>query len=154
MDQGEIYEDGTPEQIFENPQRERTKQFIRRLKVFTASIESRDFDFLGMIGQIEEYGRRHLIPQKIIYRFQEVFEELCVQILLPQLPDEVSIQITAEYSQEDACMQLRVRYNGAEFDPADCKNTTALKLVNYASKKMEHIGYEDGMNTVVLEIGE
>ncbi len=154
MDQGEIYEDGTPEQIFENPQRERTKQFIRRLKVFTASIETRDFDFIGMIGLIEEYGRRHLIPQKIIYRFQEVFEELCVQILLPILPDEVCIQITAEYSQEEARMSLRVRYNGNRFDPADSDNATALKLIKHASSKMEYVGYEDGMNTVVLDIKE
>lgn len=154
MDQGEIYEDGTPEQIFENPQRERTKQFIRRLKVFTASIETRDFDFIGMIGRIEEYGRRHLIPQKIIYRFQEVFEELCVQILLPILPDEVCIQITAEYSQEEARMSLRVRYNGSEFDPSNCTNSTALKLVKHASSKMEYVGYEDGMNTILLDIKE
>lgn len=154
MDQGEIYEDGTPKQIFENPQRERTKQFIRRLKVFTASIETRDFDFIGMIGRIEEYGRRHLIPQKIIYRFQEVFEELCVQILLPILPDEVCIQLTAEYSQEEACMSLRVRYNGAEFNPSDSDNLTAMKLIKHASSKIEYVGYEDGMNTVVLDIKE
>ena len=156
MDQGEIYEDGTPEQIFEHPRRERTRQFIHRLKVFTASINSRDFDFIGMNSQIEEYGRRHLIPQKIIYHFQEIFEELCVQILLPVLPEEVSIQLTAAYSQEESCIQLQVRYNGSAFDPADCDNPTALALVKYASKKLEYLGYsaEDGMNTVVLTIEE
>ena len=33
MDQGEIYEDGTPEQIFEHPQRELTRHFIMRTKL-------------------------------------------------------------------------------------------------------------------------
>lgn len=156
MDQGEIYEDGTPEQIFEHPRRERTKQFIQRLKVFTASIDSRDFDFIGMNSRIEEYGRRHLIPQKIIYRFQEIFEELCVQILLPLLPEEVSVQMTAAYSQEQSCMQLKVQYNGPAFDPVDSDNTTALALVRHASVKMEYLGYSgaEGTNTVVLEIEE
>ena len=33
MDEGGVYEDGSPEQIFDNPQKERTRQFIRHLKV-------------------------------------------------------------------------------------------------------------------------
>ena len=45
MDEGVIYEDGTPKQIFENPQREKTRMFIKRLKVFKYDINSRDFDF-------------------------------------------------------------------------------------------------------------
>ena len=30
MDEGEIYEDGTPDQIFGNPQSEKTKDFLAR----------------------------------------------------------------------------------------------------------------------------
>ena len=32
MDQGVVYEEGTPEQIFENPQKERTRIFINRIR--------------------------------------------------------------------------------------------------------------------------
>ena len=156
MDQGEIYEDGTPEQIFEHPQRERTRQFIRRLKVFTTSIASKDFDFIGTIGRIEEFGRRHMIPQKMVYHLQEVFEELCVQILLPVLPEQISMNITAEYSEEDAAIQMKVLYNGGPFDPEDCGNEPALALVKYASEQFAYLGYSqtEGMNTVRLTIGE
>lgn len=31
---------------------------------------------------------------------------------------------------------------------------TAMKLVKHTSSKMEYVGYEDGMNTVVLDIKE
>jgi ABC-type polar amino acid transport system ATPase subunit len=31
MDQGVIVEDGPPEQIFENPREERTRQFLRQI---------------------------------------------------------------------------------------------------------------------------
>ena len=48
MDEGGIYEDGTPEQVFDNPIREKTRRFIRHLKVLELNIESRDYDFLGM----------------------------------------------------------------------------------------------------------
>ena len=53
MDEGGIYEDGSPEQIFDHPQRENTRRFVRRLKVLALNIESRDYDFLGMAGEIE-----------------------------------------------------------------------------------------------------
>lgn len=33
MDDGGVYEDGTPEEIFDNPKKERTIRFIRQLKV-------------------------------------------------------------------------------------------------------------------------
>ena len=32
MDQGEVYEDGPPEQIFDNPQRDATKEFLARFR--------------------------------------------------------------------------------------------------------------------------
>ena len=38
MDEGGIYEDGTPEQIFEHPQRENTRRFIEKLKVLELNI--------------------------------------------------------------------------------------------------------------------
>ena len=79
MDQGGIYEDGAPEQIFDNPQKERTRQFIRHLKVLEYSVTSRDFDFIGLNTQIEEFGRKHRVSQRTIYNLQSYIEEMCVQ---------------------------------------------------------------------------
>ena len=75
MDEGGIYEDGTPEQIFEHPQRENTRRFIQKLKVLELAIESRDYDFLGMAGQIEAYCNKNQIPSKTAGRIQLAFEE-------------------------------------------------------------------------------
>ena len=52
-----IKADGTPEQIFDHPEKENTRRFIRRLKVLELEIPNRDYDFLGMTGQISEYSR-------------------------------------------------------------------------------------------------
>ena len=97
-----------------------------------------------------------MIPQKMVYHLQEVFEELCVQILLPVLPEQISMNITAEYSEEDAAIQMKVLYNGGPFDPEDCGNEPALALVKYASEQFAYLGYSqtEGMNTVRLTIGE
>jgi amino acid ABC transporter ATP-binding protein, PAAT family (TC 3.A.1.3.-) len=59
MDEGGICEDGTPEQIFDHPQRENTRRFVRRLKVLELNIESRDYDFPGHGGR-----DRYLVQQE------------------------------------------------------------------------------------------
>jgi polar amino acid transport system ATP-binding protein len=35
MEEGTIYEEGTPEQIFESPKRERTRVFLKQLHMLT-----------------------------------------------------------------------------------------------------------------------
>ena len=96
MDQGGIYEDGTPEQIFDNPQKELTRQFIRHLKVLEYQINSNNFDFIGFNTKIEEFGRKHRISQQTIYNLQSYIEEMCVQIILPKMKDLFEILVTIE----------------------------------------------------------
>ena len=46
MDEGGIYEDGTPDQIFNHPQKEKTRIFIKRLKQLPIEIKNGNFDFI------------------------------------------------------------------------------------------------------------
>src|SRR5574344_2934222 len=52
MDQGEIYEQGTPDEIFDNPKRERTRQFINRILCFEYKILNTDYDLYGIQGSV------------------------------------------------------------------------------------------------------
>jgi polar amino acid transport system ATP-binding protein len=138
MDQGGIYEDGPPEQIFVNPQKERTRQFIRHLKVLEYPITSKNFDFIGFNTQIEEFGRKHRVSQKSIYNLQAYIEEMCVQIILPQMKDSFEMLVTIEYSEELNDADVVIRYNGKSFDPMQTENDLSLLL---AKKVTESISY-------------
>ena len=138
MDQGGIYEDGPPEQIFDNPQKERTRQFIRQLKVLEYPITSKGFDFIGLNTQIEEFGRKHRISQRSIYNIQAYIEEMCVQIILPQLDDDFEMLITIEYSEEHDDADVVIRYDGEAFDPTQTDNNLSLLLAKNAT---DHIIY-------------
>ena len=138
MDQGGVYEDGSPEQIFDHPQKERTRQFIRHLKVFEYSITSKDFDFIGLNTQIEEFGRKHRLSQRTIYNIQAYVEEMCVQIILPKMADTFEIQITIEYSEKLDDADVVIRYDGEAFDPTKADNDLSLLL---AKKATENIIY-------------
>ena len=136
MDEGGIYEDGTPEQIFEHPLKERTRQFIRHLKVLEYPISSRDFDFIGMNTQIEEFGRKHRISQRTIYRMQAYVEEMCVQILLPQMKDLFDMLVTIEYSEENDEAVVVIRYGGEALDPTKTDNELSLLLAKKATAEI------------------
>lgn len=136
MDQGGIYEDGPPEQIFDNPQKERTRQFIRHLKVLEYSITSKDFDFIGFNTQIEEFGRKHRVSQRTIYNIQSYLEEMCVQIILPQMQNTFKMSITIEYSEEKDSADVVIRYSGESFDPMQTDNELSLLLAQKAAENI------------------
>lgn len=154
MDEGGVYEDGPPQQIFDNPQREKTIRFIKHIKVFEKLITSKDFDFIGFNTSLEEFGRRSQISQKAIYRAQSVFEELGVQIILPQLPEDFALSVVAEYSQDEETVTMQLKYSGEPFDPATSDNTLSLKLAENASQSMEHIRIQEDRftNCVTVKI--
>jgi len=144
MDQGGIYEDGPPEQIFDNPQKELTKRFIHILKVLEINIYGRDFDFLDAGSQIDRYCMQSNIPPGIKYRIRLVFEELTQQILLPAL-EEPRIRINVEYSAKSKKAAFTALYNGDHFDPADSENDLSYTVLKSMTGDLNYTAYdEDG----------
>lgn len=137
MAEGGIYEDGTPEQIFDHPQKEITRRFIRRLKVFEAAVESHDFDFIGLIGGLEAYGYKNRISPKTVHRIQSLFEELCEEILLPVL-DDPKILFTVEYDEKESTVTAIVLYNGEPFNPQDTENILSWKILQRDVETVEY----------------
>ena len=141
MDDGEIYEDGTPEQIFDNPRRELTRRFIRRIKVLEIDDSSRDFP--GACSRIAHYCARNRIPPKTEMRIQLVFEELVHQLLMTELGKR-EIRFQAEYSETDGSAAIIVDYNGEPFDPETVKNELSLTLVRNAVSDLHDGPAKDG----------
>jgi len=75
MDQGIIYEDGTPEQIFDNPQKQRTKDFINRVRTQSLHIDDEHTDFFGIDTQAEQfcykYGFSRNVKDKVMHLREE-----------------------------------------------------------------------------------
>jgi polar amino acid transport system substrate-binding protein len=65
MYDGYIHEDGSPEQIFENPVHSATKAFIQRIRKEVFEIGSPDFDFLGMHSTMGAFCHKYGIAEKL-----------------------------------------------------------------------------------------
>ncbi|MBR3106676.1 MAG: amino acid ABC transporter ATP-binding protein, partial [Clostridia bacterium] len=137
MDEGGIYEDGSPEQIFDHPQRENTRRFIRKLKVLELNIENKDYDFLGMAGEIEQYCNKNQIPYKTAHRVRLAFEELVQQMLIPTLA-QPDIQTVIEYSEAEESAVLTVRYSGPAFDLTKKGDELSLRVLQSAVADMAY----------------
>ena len=111
MDQGGIYEDGTPQQIFEHPQKERTRNFIYRIRSWEYSID-RDVDIYAMMGNLEAFCQRQFMGKKPAAKCQLAVEELTTSVLLPVLQENpgktVSLRLNA--GEEGKEMTLEVDY--------------------------------------------
>lgn len=138
MDEGGIYEDGTPEQIFVNPRREKTKRFIHRLKTYEVYVGSRDFDYIGIIGEIEEFGRKNQISQRTIIRMQASFEEIVMQILIPEKRFSFPMRIIAEYAANTETTSMRICYEGEEFNPLLTGNKLSMQIIENATAGIEY----------------
>lgn len=120
MDEGIIYESGTPAQIFEHPQREKTRAFIQKIRTYRFEIRSHSFDFYRMNTEIEEFCRRQLLGQKQIHNTLLVIEELVMGKLLPhRQSDSADISITLGCSEESGKVELLICYRDVAWNPMD-----------------------------------
>ncbi len=117
MDQGGIYEEGTPDQIFDNPQKDLTRRFIRKLRVLELKVDSPDFDFAGAGTEIDSYCLQNDVSPSAKYRIRLAFEELTCNILKPVL-GSTPLVISAEHSAENDETEITALYGGEKFDPA------------------------------------
>ena len=137
MDQGGIYEDGTPEQIFDHPQKELTRRFIRKLKVLEFVIDSRDYDFIGAGAEIDRYCIQNDIAPRVKYRIRLAFEELVQQMLVPVL-GQAPIHVILEYAPAEEQAVMTVSYGGERFDPAQGDNELSYMVLK---KSVEELSY-------------
>ncbi len=146
MDEGGIYEDGTPEQIFENPVKEKTRRFIRRLKVLELEIKGRDFDFPGLAGEILNYCTKNQISSKLSYNISLVFEEMVQQVLIPQL-EKPFVKVSIEYSEKDESATLTFLYNGRQTDLTKTGDEISMSLIKGASDSINYSRIEQDQYT-------
>ncbi len=137
MDEGVIYEEGTPADIFNNPQKSKTKVFVHRLKTHQIQIGSKKFDFLQMSTGIEEFCRKQMIAPKTANNLQLVIEELLVNHLLDHT-NEIEIEIAL--SGQDDSLVARFTYGGTAFNPMDAQQEDdfSLMIVKNLTRDIRH----------------
>lgn len=102
MNDGIIYEEGTPDQIFDHPQKPVTQAFINRIRSIDFNITSRDFDLYQINGQIQIFCLKYSLD-KIYITLQLLFEEVMTNII----PIVGPVQAEINYSEKDYSLSMK-----------------------------------------------
>lgn len=153
MDDGIIYEEGTPEQIFNHPKKEKTRAFIHKIRTYQFEIQSAAFDLYGLNTKLEEFCRRQMLTPKQIHSIQLVIEELVIEKLVPhQPPNAISIVIALNCSEENGTVELTFTYGGSCYNPlTEDESDLSMMIVSNLSQKVDYTyeGTENRLNLLM-----
>jgi polar amino acid transport system ATP-binding protein len=117
MDEGVIYEEGPPEQVFGNPQGEKTRAFIQRIRGFRRTIASPGYDVYGLNAEIEAFCEKQFFSRKACHDLLLLAEEV-LQLQKTRLA-EAPVELAIEYSERTGVLQLQFVTAEAHGNPLD-----------------------------------
>ena len=105
MNEGIIYEDGTPGQIFEHPVRSATKAFVNRIHKLVFEVDG-DFDFLKIHSDIAQFclkyniaGKTDLakeVAEEMLFTHMAAFRPVTLRLTLSELSGETALDFMVE----------------------------------------------------------
>ena len=104
MDKGIIYEEGTPEEIFEHPKRERTRVFVNRIRDFHFAFHSPDYDRFLLKSEWQAYCNKYFLTRESMRKAQ-----LIGNVLFRSLPlNKGTLDFYFRYSEQTREMSMEV----------------------------------------------
>lgn len=149
MDEGIIYEEGPPEQIFEKPQKEKTRAFIHRIRSWHYTITSRHYDLYHLQADLEAFCDKHMLPGKI----KEIIVHLAEEVLGIQ-SDYSDLSLNLHFSEKDGNLEMVCESSGPPVNPLKegvLEDEIGLRLIRAWSESVDY-AYENGKNILVLKI--
>ena len=133
MNEGIIYEDGSPEQIFEHPVHSATKAFVNRIQKLVYEIEDDQFDYLQIHTGLSQFCLKYnlsalvdeaysIIKEMLFEHLKEV-RPLTFRITHAELSGETALDFMVEGATEsplpanDAVKALRARVKNIVEEP-------------------------------------
>lgn len=104
MDKGIIYEEGTPEEIFEHPKRERTRVFVNRIRDFHFAFHSPDYDRFLLKSEWQAYCNKYFLTRESMRKAQLIGNALFRNMPL----DKGTLDFYFRYSEQTREMSMEV----------------------------------------------
>lgn len=153
LDDGVIYEEGAPSQIFDNPQKDKTRHFIKKMKDLSICFNKDSFDFYSVNTQIAEYACRYNIPHHRVIQMYTVIEELVTLALLPSILPDVEVEVTFSYSEKFEQIECVISYTGECINPVERVEDLSGRILHNVVKSIRHeYDTEREVNTVKIEM--
>jgi len=150
MDAGGIYEDGTPEQIFEHPQKELTRRFIYQVTNVDMLITDENHDLHREIGKIYSFCRAKKLDEKRTVYACGAYEEYLNILYNYYFADDKTLHFTCTYDAETDCVKCTaVPYSAVPWSDVESKvlNSSEYKLFAHYIKSFFEEKTGEGIGT-------
>ena len=145
MDERGIYEQGSAEEIFSNPKKQKTQNFVYNIRSYNYEVKSHDFDYVQMLGGVENFCFRHAIERKTANRLYLLAEELLINIITPIYG---ACSLCINFSEKLGTYEVSVSYAGEDSNALEkTKDELSLTMVRKSAKEIHH-DYIDARNTI------
>lgn len=147
MDEGVIYEEGSPEVIFNNPTKPKTKAFIEKSKVLSFDVTSLKYDFIKVNDMIKNFGEKNFISNNKIEQMRRIFEEGC---LLGIIPTSDALHITFSINPSTEKVVAKFVYPMPLYNPLLKESKLSLKILKGFSDDIKY-EFADCQNIITIE---
>ncbi|NTW50962.1 MAG: ATP-binding cassette domain-containing protein [Chlorobiaceae bacterium] len=117
IDEGVIYESGTPDELFNNPRKEKTKAFINRIRSINHHITSPTYDIYTLHAEIGAFCEKQILPMKTRQNLLTIVEEM-LKMYTPVLSTS-PVEMTLAYSEKKESVELVFENTGKPFNPLE-----------------------------------
>ncbi len=152
---GQICEIGSPEEIFTSPKSAKTADFIRKIKSFSCTFDTCDFDLIELQSNIQKFAVKYGMTRNHSNRLQICVEELVYEMLFGscRFAESINLALEVSYSDADSSVIIDLAGKGKKFNPFEDEGEGELSKsvhlgVTILKKIAKTISYDfmDGTN--------
>ena len=156
LDEQGIYEEGTPEEIFDHPRKQKTRDFIHKMKYLSWETEDRDFDLMQLQGKIRSFAQRYGLDERRAHRLQLCTEELIYEMLNSGPPDgPVELQLRISFDQRDKRAVIGLRSRGTPYNPfaqaSEEEPHLGVTILKHTASRLEY-RFDGASNHMEIEL--
>ena len=153
LDQGIIFEEGTPEQIFHAPKNPQTRAFVNHLQLYSYQITSHDFDFVNLLATVDSFGHEQLMPRTLLNHLSLCIEELSTQAFRNSKNQSLPADIVVEYAPNSDKCCLTISFVGEKYNLIDSLDDLSTSLVDGVTSSKEYNYWNsERKNVLTLEV--
>lgn len=129
MNEGVIYEEGTPQEIFHAPKKDATKIFINRLKTYEKTFKNAQVNLIEIQSEIEKFAHKQFMSRRRSMSLQLIFEELIYELLMNRHKNIFPVDLKILYNDIGEECEIKITYGGEKFNPLEDTNDLSVKML-------------------------
>lgn len=131
--EGGVYEEGSPDQIFDNPQKNLTRRFIYRSRMYEEALNKTDIDIYELCSRIRQYAIAYGLTRKQ----SKGIEYFCEELIYPLIMfNNAVLRIIADENRNE--YSITAEFKGLNKDPLslECIDELGLSIVKAYSSSL------------------